>query len=791
MMIPQAKPESTASHSTLKGPSLPPSRQESSDYDWFTSFIQRKGAMTPLESSPLSDYDCVLLSSPSSARSHISVRTPSPSAESQRPIDRSTTIYQPLTAIRPSSGHGSSDSNPESLLEDVERGRRLHGQPVTSRMRSPVPIVLPSPEHTWSPVLIRPPSYTSLDNRLTGLTATTDQRGASPISRLSTPQSLYESRPSTAMQELPPPNEERTNEASIHSSSVHSSRLPTSILAVRSPSPVYTRSSSGSARSQSPPPVIPVLSNIPSTRTCSPSSIRAWSQPPFGNNVPRPFVYTPIPPSPSQSFMRYHSPRIAPFSNLPAVFTPSSAPELTPRLLGEPSRVIPPLCSGVPSLVSRMHDGTGVGTTKNDHTDSDPNFIPWVPPTPPPITPSVTSTILHRPHDHTWTGANWGPGQKGRFDPNHNSPWVPLRPPIAQTQGVVNASSSPNLHHQSSQFPQVTPYGSWNSPLQPFIPPVIPPPPPDTPKVNDSRWACGPRGGVGDSSVGGVFGVGGYSGFGNGPSGAVWPVPPSFPAPTHPFPSTFHTIPSVPPSLPGFSHVSPSFPPGFIPTSQVSRIPDQPAAPNVVPLSPKYHHRYYFYDGSVLILVHNTLYKIHQCFFRHFTQLQLFHHSMQQGYTRSVDPRFESVFSIADVQGSQTIQLRGIECRQFDIVLSLFYPIDLLEPQPKTFADWSDILHVAHTIDIPPVRTLAISKISQLGPKVVPPVDKIVLADKYGIKEWFLPAYMELVGRMEDLSVEECEKLPSGGALLVDTLKDEVKEQIRMLVEEDSMYLPM
>lgn len=50
---------------------------------------------------------------------------------------------------------------------------------------------------------------------------------------------------------------------------------------------------------------------------------------------------------------------------------------------------------------------------------------------------------------------------------------------------------------------------------------------------------------------------------------------------------------------------------------------------------------------------------------------------------------------------------------------------------------------------------------------------------------------MELVGRMEDLSVEEGEKLPSGGALLVDTLKDEVKEQIRMLVEEDSMYLPM
>ncbi|KAJ4471571.1 hypothetical protein J3R30DRAFT_3299284 [Lentinula aciculospora] len=151
-------------------------------------------------------------------------------------------------------------------------------------------------------------------------------------------------------------------------------------------------------------------------------------------------------------------------------------------------------------------------------------------------------------------------------------------------------------------------------------------------------------------------------------------------------------------------------------------------------------------------------------------------------------PRFASVFSSVYIGGSRVVKLQGIETHQFDLVLSLFYPKDLLHQEPKSFNDWSDILHVAHTIDMYQIGALAISKINDLG-STVSPVDKIDLANKYGIKEWLEPSYMALVGRLDDLTLEEDKKI-GRGAQLIHSCRDAVRGQLQMLIEENNVYLP-
>ncbi|KIK61092.1 hypothetical protein GYMLUDRAFT_166711, partial [Collybiopsis luxurians FD-317 M1] len=123
--------------------------------------------------------------------------------------------------------------------------------------------------------------------------------------------------------------------------------------------------------------------------------------------------------------------------------------------------------------------------------------------------------------------------------------------------------------------------------------------------------------------------------------------------------------------------------------------------------------------------------------------------------------------------------ISGVEPHQFELVLSLFYPRNLLQHDPKTTADWSSVLHVAHTCNMSQIRTLAISQLEDLAE----PAEKIELANKYGVREWLFDAYMELSLRMEGLSVQEASKIGPEGTLLIADMKEQVARGVRKFVE--------
>ncbi|TFK67236.1 hypothetical protein BDN72DRAFT_749884, partial [Pluteus cervinus] len=68
---------------------------------------------------------------------------------------------------------------------------------------------------------------------------------------------------------------------------------------------------------------------------------------------------------------------------------------------------------------------------------------------------------------------------------------------------------------------------------------------------------------------------------------------------------------------------------------------------------------------------------------------------------------------------------------------------------------WMSILEVAHTLECPSVRKLAINQITSLASAV----DKVVLGHKYDVAEWVTEGYIELCQRKASLSSEEGHRL--------------------------------
>ncbi|KAJ3996553.1 hypothetical protein F5050DRAFT_1712009 [Lentinula boryana] len=306
--------------------------------------------------------------------------------------------------------------------------------------------------------------------------------------------------------------------------------------------------------------------------------------------------------------------------------------------------------------------------------------ISWAPPAVQPGLPAPSNHL----YDNTGTNAGMGSSRNGYIVPHRASTPYSQFPHNSGSQGAV----------------------PWDSPVLPFIPPVIPPPLPDTPGID---------------SVSGV-----------------WPGP--FP----PFP---------PPILPASS----SFLPGFVQTGQIFGQPfgqwaGQPSGPSVIPnniFSPqnllKPHPRFYFADGGLIIQVTDTLYKIHSVFI--------------QQHAPSLQPSIQHGIATARYGSSSHLQLYGVEPSQFDLVLSLFYPKSLLKHEPESVFEWLDVLHVSSTLHMPEIFSLAVFQLTLLAS----PVQKIEWGHRYNVKKWLVPAFMELVGRMEDINLEEKKKIGERG----------------------------
>ncbi|KAJ4487038.1 hypothetical protein C8J55DRAFT_487231 [Lentinula edodes] len=176
----------------------------------------------------------------------------------------------------------------------------------------------------------------------------------------------------------------------------------------------------------------------------------------------------------------------------------------------------------------------------------------------------------------------------------------------------------------------------------------------------------------------------------------------------------------------------------------------------------KKHSRFYFADGNVVFRVENTLYRIHRYFFQRDS------------------PVFEVMFSLPTPTGERPegededkpIQLGGIECRDFDRLLSLMYPKDFTNSYEfSTLEEWISVLKLTTHWEFSSIRNLAIKQLSSIGSSA----DLVMLGHQYGVSQWLLPEYMELCVRDEPLTLEEGRKL---GVDMVVTI-NQIRNQIR------------
>lgn len=409
MILPQPKPFfSSLSKDTV-------------DFEAESSVLFRgpRGESTaPRAPSPLSDYDGVLLSSPSTSRSPLGARTPSPPLPAPAP-DKAETQHRSASGFAFSAPVMTSDwasifGNPLERFEQPRSPSRAtarfstssseQGELVMSTYCKPASRPSLSTDHTSKPPAARSPIEAPV---------------LSPVSRLSTPQSLYtggsDSRPVSAMHlhlDSLSPVEERPGESNTNT---------------RSPSP-----------SQPPSPVyIPSLAPSPECYWGSSQDRRHR----FGYGHPIPSILSPSPPLPSQTsiyvpptpqfFRAYSQPSVSrsPTPHPPAGLPPSPfIPQFTPTYQGH----IPLPAPAYPSdFYSRKKYATD--DTSTARTPGGPDYMP----------PS---------HNHWPQNPMWGP---------QACPFIPPPPPVIPATPSARASFPigcfPQVHSPWGQAPEMFP----------------------------------------------------------------------------------------------------------------------------------------------------------------------------------------------------------------------------------------------------------------------------------------------------------------------------------------------
>ncbi|KAF8806688.1 hypothetical protein BYT27DRAFT_7101492 [Phlegmacium glaucopus] len=187
--------------------------------------------------------------------------------------------------------------------------------------------------------------------------------------------------------------------------------------------------------------------------------------------------------------------------------------------------------------------------------------------------------------------------------------------------------------------------------------------------------------------------------------------------------------------------------------------PYQAPASQIPPVSTSYHswrpaavnsshyytpHPVFWYsDGSIVFRIENVGYKVHRHFFeRH-----------------SVFFRDLLAYPIYTVTSAspQVIYLPDVKKVDFERLLVIFYPSNLVDPELFTVEEWTSILTLSDKWNFAQLKTLATRELGY----ITTTIEKIALAKKYNIgnPHWLLAAYRELCTRRYPLSLLEGEKL--------------------------------
>jgi hypothetical protein len=95
-----------------------------------------------------------------------------------------------------------------------------------------------------------------------------------------------------------------------------------------------------------------------------------------------------------------------------------------------------------------------------------------------------------------------------------------------------------------------------------------------------------------------------------------------------------------------------------------------------------------------------------------------------------------------------------------------------LEEEKFSEADWCNLLSISHRYDCGRARERSIKEINKLDPPVSD-TGRIVMAKKFELKEWLLPACVGLVERQDPLSYTEAEELGLEMTVLLSQAREE------------------
>ncbi|KAM6490061.1 hypothetical protein JOM56_014473 [Amanita muscaria] len=144
------------------------------------------------------------------------------------------------------------------------------------------------------------------------------------------------------------------------------------------------------------------------------------------------------------------------------------------------------------------------------------------------------------------------------------------------------------------------------------------------------------------------------------------------------------------------------------------------------------HDRFFFSDGSLYLLVENSLYCVHRFLFE----------------------IHASVFPVRELETSvaKPYVLGDVKKSDLDCFLANFYPRTPGIEEAETTRDWISVLGLASKWGFNSLRSRAISKIEQT---LDSPIDMVILGRQYGIPDILFPGYAVLCQSTVPLSCEE------------------------------------
>ncbi|KIL60114.1 hypothetical protein M378DRAFT_168517 [Amanita muscaria Koide BX008] len=163
------------------------------------------------------------------------------------------------------------------------------------------------------------------------------------------------------------------------------------------------------------------------------------------------------------------------------------------------------------------------------------------------------------------------------------------------------------------------------------------------------------------------------------------------------------------------------------------------------------HDRFFFSDGSLYILVENSLYCVHKFLFEiHATMFPV----------RELETSLIKPYVLGDVKKLD-----------FDRLLASLYPRTLWVEETETTQDWISVLRLASKWGFEGLRSRAISKIEQT---LDSPIDMVTLGRQYGIPAFLLPGYAILCQSTVPLSDEEGLRLGAEDVLKIYRIRHEL-----------------